>query len=64
MPMDYSSVYPELNGYFVKPLLTDPPMCSLKELQDGTYTLYDLEVFHQIIEIKQHMKPPPRPNGG
>jgi len=30
-------------------------MCSLKELKDGTYTIYDLEMMHQIIEIKQHM---------
>lgn len=32
-------------------------MCSLKELQDGTYKLVDLEVMHQIIEIKEHMIP-------
>ena len=57
MPIDYSKVYPELNGYLVKPLLVNPPLCSLKELQDGTYSLYDLEMFHQIIEIKQHMQP-------
>jgi len=29
----------------------------LRELQDGTYTIKDLEVMHQVIEIKQHMKP-------
>jgi len=27
-------------------------MCSLKELQDGTYTIKDLEIMHQIIELK------------
>lgn len=59
MPIDYSSVYPELNGYLMKPLLVNPPMCTLKELQDGTYSIYDLEVLHQIIEIKQHMQPTP-----
>ena len=53
LPVDYNSIYPELNGYLIKPLLVNPPMCSLKELADGTYTLYDIEVMHQIIEIKQ-----------
>jgi len=53
-----------LNGYLVKPLLVKPPMCSLKELQDGTYTIKDLEVMHQIIEMKSHMEyiPPPQNN--
>ena len=61
MPVDYSEVYPELNGYLVRPLLVNPPLCTLKELQDGTYTLYDLEVLHQVIEIKKHMNPTPPP---
>jgi hypothetical protein len=29
-------------------------MCTLKELKDGTYSLYDLEMMHQIAEIKNH----------
>lgn len=64
MPVDYSKVYPKLNGYIVKPMLVNPPLCTLKELQDGTYTLYDLEMFHQILEIKQHMLPTPTAGGG
>jgi len=63
MPVDYSKIYPMLNGYLVKPLLVNPPLCTLKELQDGTYTIYDLEMFHQILEIKKHMVPPSS-NGG
>jgi hypothetical protein len=51
-------VYPELNGYLVKPLLVNPPMITLKELSDCTYTLYDIEVMHQIIEIKEHQNRP------
>lgn len=55
--MDYSSIFPELNGYLIRPLLVNPPMCTLKELQDGTYNLKDLEVLHQVIELRQHMYP-------
>jgi len=33
-------------------------MCSLKELKDGTYTLYDLEMMHQIIELKEYQPVP------
>jgi hypothetical protein len=60
--MDYNQIFPELNGYLIRPLLVIPPMCSLKELQDGTYTIRDLEVMHQIIELRAHMNPPPAPD--
>ena len=55
--MDYNTIFPELNGYLVKPLLVNTPMCTLKELQDGTYTIYDLEIMHQIMELRAHMNP-------
>ena len=56
MPVDYNDVYPELNGYLIKPLLVNPPMCTLRELQDGTYALKDVEMMHQIIEIRNHSR--------
>ena len=59
--MDYNSIFPELNGYMIKPLLVNPPMCTLKELQDGTYTIYDLEIMHQVMELKAHISPVPAP---
>ena len=59
--MDYNSIFPELNGYVIKPLLSEPPMCTLKELQDGTYSLYDLEILHQVLELRDHMKPSAAP---
>ena len=60
--MDYSEIFPELNGYLIKPLLVNPPLCTLAELQDGTYTLKDLEVLHQIIELRQHLYPVQAPS--
>ena len=57
MPVDYSKIYPELNGYLVKPLLVNPPMCDLMDLYNGNMTLKHLELMHQVMEIKQHMQP-------
>ena len=59
MPTDYNAIYPSLNGYLVKPLLVNPPLCTLKELQDGTYSISDLEVLHQVLELRSHMYHPP-----
>jgi len=37
-------------------------MCTLKEIQDGTYTIYDIEMMHQIIELRAHIhRPAPQP---
>ena len=62
---NYNEVFPELNGYLIKPLLVNPPMCKLHELQDGTYSIKDLEMMHQIIEIQDHARqvhsPSPKP---
>lgn len=54
IPVDYNAAYPELNGYLIRPLLVNPPMCRLSDLQDGTYSIKDLEVMHQIIDIKTY----------
>jgi hypothetical protein len=27
----------------------DPPLCSLRELQDGTYSIDDLADFHEVM---------------
>jgi len=44
-----------------RPLLVDPPMCSLRELQDGTYSIDDLLMMHEIIDLKISLAPkPPR----
>ena len=64
--MDYSEIFPTLNGYLLKPLLVNPPLCTLKELKDGTYNLADLETMNQIIDLKNHMRvaAPPNPLEG
>ena len=48
--------YPNVNGFLHRPLLTDPPMCSLRELQDGTYSLEDLMLLNELIDLKIDMQ--------
>ncbi len=61
IPLDYNAIFPSLHGYLIRPLLVSPPMCTLRELQDGTYNIADLETIHQILDLKEHMKPKPAP---
>lgn len=30
--------------------MRDPPLCTLRELKDGTYTLNDLADFHEAMD--------------
>jgi hypothetical protein len=57
IPTDYGEIYPKLNGYLIRPLLASPPMCELKDLQNGVYNINDLEVMHQILDLRSHMNP-------
>ena len=42
-------------------MLVNPPMLTLKELNDCTYDLYDIEMMHQILDIKAHQGRPVEP---
>lgn len=32
--------------------MRDPPLCRLRELQDGTYSINDLADFHEAMDIE------------
>jgi hypothetical protein len=34
----------------MRPVMRDPPLCTLKELQNGTYTINDLADFHEAMD--------------
>jgi hypothetical protein len=34
----------------MRPIMRDPPLCTLRELQDGTYSINDLADFHEAMD--------------
>lgn len=36
--------------------MRDPPLCRLRELQDGTYTINDLADFHEAMDEEAEYK--------
>lgn len=34
----------------MRPVMRDPPLCSLRQLQDGTYSLNDVADFHEAMD--------------
>lgn len=35
-------------------------MCTLAELQDGTYSIEDIMMMHELLDLKVAMKPKPK----
>ena len=44
-----------MDAFLHRPILVDPPMCSLKELQDGTYSIEDVMTMHEIMDLKMEI---------
>ena len=40
--------------------MCDPPMCTLAELQDGTYSINDVLLMHEVLDLKVSMQPKPK----
>lgn len=34
----------------MRPVMRDPPLCTLRQLQDGTYDINDLADFHEAMD--------------
>jgi hypothetical protein len=39
----------------MRPVMRNPPLCTLAELQDGTYSITDLADFHEAMDIEDEM---------
>ena len=48
-------MFPNVDVFLHRPLLETPPLCSLKELEDGTYSLEDLYMMNELLDLKLHL---------
>lgn len=47
--------YPNIDPVLHRPMLANPPLCTLSELQDGTYSLEDLFMMNEILDLKSSL---------
>lgn len=50
-------MFPNVDPFLHRPITCDPPMCTLKELEDGTYSIEDIALMHEILDLKLYMAP-------
>ena len=55
-PKDYASQFPHVNFFIHRPCMSEPPLCLLHQLDDGTYTIVDILVMHQLLDLKAQIK--------
>ena len=46
-----------MDPFLHRPMLVDPPMCCLKELQDGTYSIDDVTLMNELLDLKMSLAP-------
>lgn len=56
-----SDLFPEVNYFLHRPLIANPPMCELRHLDDGTYSIDDLLKMHTLLDLKEYITPSSEP---
>ena len=44
--------YRDINFFLHRPLFASPPMLTLKEISDGSYSINDIALMHDIMDMK------------
>lgn len=48
---NYSKSAPNIDLYLWRPVISEPYLCKIKELQDGTYSINDLADMHEALDL-------------
>ncbi|MGL5015966.1 MAG: hypothetical protein ACRC6V_17060 [Bacteroidales bacterium] len=51
-----SELFPDVDFYLYRGVIAEPAMCSIKDLSDGSFSLMDLHIMHELLDIKQEVK--------
>ena len=49
-------IAPNIDLFLWRPVYNQPPLCTLKELEDGTYSINDLHDFHEALDLIESLK--------
>ncbi|MBG6242990.1 MAG: hypothetical protein EKE20_14730 [Candidatus Symbiopectobacterium sp. Dall1.0] len=52
-----SSLFPDINYFLHRPLIEVPALCDLYQLVDGTYSINDLSLMHDILDLRKKLEP-------
>ncbi|AWP47870.1 hypothetical protein HOR81_gp65 [Escherichia phage ST32] len=56
-------MFPDIKYFLHRPIIEDSSLCKLRELQDGTYSIMDLLLFHDILDLRKKLEPVDEDNG-
>jgi len=50
-----SNHFPNINVELHRVIISEPPMCALKDLQNGTYSIDDLQMMNELLDLKDYL---------
>ena len=56
MPKTLAELFPSVDFYLYRGVIAQPPVCTMRELSDGSISLHDLHIIHEILDLKQELK--------
>lgn len=54
--IDYARLFPNIDLFVWRPVISEPQLCTYKELCDGTYNLNDLMNMHEALNLLTKVK--------
>ncbi len=45
-----------VDWFLFRPCCSTPPLCTRRELRDGTYSINDLADFHEALDLKEEFE--------
>ena len=55
MPKSLTELFPSIDFYLYRPVIINPQMCQYKDLSDGSLSLYDLFLLHELMDLKKEL---------
>ena len=55
-PKTLPELFPDIDFYLYRGVIANPPMCKLGDLSDGSISLYELHIIHELLDLKQELK--------
>ena len=49
--------FPNVDVWLHRAVIVEPPLCSLHQLEDGTYSIEDVLIMNELLDLKESLKP-------
>lgn len=48
-------LFPDVDFYLHRGVISNPPLCLFSQLSDGSLSIVDLHIMHEVLDLKQRL---------